>query len=228
MNATNPPKEQTGFDIRDLPDELIYVGLGFLAAGGFVLQLVLRRHPFLGAALMAAVVALGYVTMRVRAGWLDRRAARLDPPSPGVIVGTVKGDWKLARPRPFRVPWSAFHQHVLVAGPTGRGKTFTFIQPILRGLCSRRQPTGDLYVDGKGDRVDKDPAIAFDFVFCPEDPQASSYWNPLAGRALSRRRRSSPRRCSRARRRTRPTSTRRGRSTRSPRSLPRWRSPATA
>ena len=179
MNATTPRNEHTGFDLR--PDELIYVRVGFVAAIVFVGHLVLKRHPLLGAAVAAALLALGYLVMRARAWLLDRRAARLDPPPPGVIVGTDRGDWKLARPRPFRVPWAAFHQHVLVAGPTGRGKTFTFIEPMLRGLCARRQATGVFYLDGKGDRVDQDPAIDFDFVFCPEDPAASCYWNPLAG-----------------------------------------------
>ena len=181
MNATNSPSEHSGFDFRDLPDELIYLAVGLVAVAAFIGHLVLTRHPLLGGAAVAAVALVAYLLMRARARLLDRRAARLDPPSPGVIVGTVQGDWKLARPRPFRVPWAAFHQHVLVAGPTGRGKTFTFIEPMLRGLCSRRQPTGVFYLDGKGDRVDQDPAINFDFVFCPEDPAASSYWNPLAG-----------------------------------------------
>jgi TraM recognition site of TraD and TraG/Type IV secretion-system coupling protein DNA-binding domain len=181
MNATTPTNEHSAFDLRDLPDELIYVAVGLLALVLYLLWLVLRHHPVLAVAGAAAMAALVFLLTRTRAQLLDRRASRLDPPSPGVIVGTVRGDWTLARERPFRVPWAAFHQHVLVAGPTGRGKTFTFIEPMLRGLCSRRQPTGVFYLDGKGDRVDKDPAIKFDFVFCPEDPAASSYWNPLAG-----------------------------------------------
>lgn len=181
MNGTNSTREQSGFDFRDLPDELIYAAVALVAIAVFVLHLVLTRHPLLAASGLGLVGGFVYGLARARAGLLDRRARRLDPPSPGVIVGTVKGGWKLARERPFRVPWDAFQQHVLVAGPTGRGKTFTFIEPMLRGLCSRRQPTGVFYLDGKGDRVDQDPAINFDFVFCPEDPAASSYWNPLAG-----------------------------------------------
>ncbi len=182
MNATTrPPAEQSSFDIRDLPDELIYLASGLIALVLFVLHCVLTRHPALTVAGLAVLGGLGYLLMLARARLLDRRAARLDPPSPGVIVGTVQGDWKLARRRPFRVPWAALHQHVLVAGPTGRGKTFTFIEPMLRGLCARRQPTGVFYVDGKGDRVDRDPQVSFDHLFCPEDPAASSYWNPLAG-----------------------------------------------
>jgi hypothetical protein len=181
MNATNTRTEHTGFDLRDLPDELIYLAVGLIAVLFSVLHLVLTRHTLLALAGLTLLAGFAYLVLRAWAWLLDRRAARLDPPSPGVIVGTVKGDWKLARPRPFRVPWAAFHQHVLVAGPTGRGKTFTFVEPMLRGLCARRQPTGVFYLDGKGDRVDQDPAINFDFVFCPEDPAASSYWNPLAG-----------------------------------------------
>jgi TraM recognition site of TraD and TraG/Type IV secretion-system coupling protein DNA-binding domain len=181
MNATDTPSKHPTFDLRDLPDELIYAAVGLIAAAVFVLHSVLTRHRLLAAAGLALLAGAAHLVMRARAWLLDRRAARLDPPSPGVIVGTVRGDWKLAHPRPFRVPWAAFNQHVLVAGPTGRGKTFTFIEPILRGLCSRRRPTGVFYLDGKGDRVDEDPAINFDFVFCPEDPAASSYWNPLAG-----------------------------------------------
>jgi hypothetical protein len=125
MNATHGPSQHNGFDFRDLPDELIYLAVGVIAAVVFVAHLVLKRHPLLGASAVVAVTALAYVLAAARARLLDRRAARLDPPSPGVIVGTVKGDWKLPRERPFRVPWHAFHQHVLVAGPTGRGKTFT-------------------------------------------------------------------------------------------------------
>jgi hypothetical protein len=70
---------------------------------------------------------------------------------------------------------------VLITGPTGRGKSYGFIQPILRGHIDRPE-TGVLYMDGKGDRLDQGPdAVHFDHVFCPEAPARSARWNPLAG-----------------------------------------------
>jgi hypothetical protein len=82
------------------------------------------------------------------------------------------------------IPWTAFTQHVLIGGPTGCGKTFTFIAPLLRANVARAH-TGVFYLDGKGDRIDRpdgdQPGVAFDRVFCPEDPAGSACWNPLGG-----------------------------------------------
>ena len=133
----------------------------------------------IAATLLAALGAA--VTLFATARLRDRQAARQDPPRPGIILGTVKRDGLLARPRPFRIPWSAFHQHVIVDGPTGAGKTFTYIEPVLRGFCATKTPSGVFYLDGKGDRVDQSPGVHFDHVFCPEDPAGSAHWNPLAG-----------------------------------------------
>ena len=163
-------------------DEKATLALAALTALGlYVAYRFAQQHKVL--AISATLIgALGAAATVIAVARLrDRRAARQDPPSPGIILGTVKRDGLLARPRPFRIPWSAFHQHVLVDGPTGAGKTFTYIEPVLRGFCATKQPSGIFYLDGKGDRVDERPGVRFDHVFCPEDPAASAHWNPLAG-----------------------------------------------
>src|SRR5438270_521275 len=81
----------------------------------------------------AALLGAALVTHQV-ARARDRRAARQDPHGGGVIIGEVRRGGRLARPRPYVLPWAAFHEHVIVDGPTGAGKTFTFIEPILRAF----------------------------------------------------------------------------------------------
>lgn len=174
---THTPEEETlaiGLAVAG-----VAVGL-YLAArwlGGHVAYLTAG-----GGVLLTASVA-GLVT---RARWCDRRARRQDPTGPGVIVGSIRGDWRLARPRPFYIPWKAVRQHVLVCGPTGRGKSFTFLEPLLRAFVARRH-TGVFYLDGKGDPIDQpnpttgQAGVAFDHLFCPEDPARSARWNPLEG-----------------------------------------------
>lgn len=161
--------------------------LGALVLLAIAVVLVARfaaRHPFLSVLCAVAVTALGAVAVAGRARWKDARAARSEPEGPGLIIGTTKGDWRLARRRPFYVPWPSLLQHVLICGPTGRGKTFTFITPVLDANAAR-PGTGVFYLDGKGDRIDQrdgdQPGVAFDHVFCPADPAGSACWNPLAG-----------------------------------------------
>ena len=161
-------------------------GEAFAVLGGGMLAMYLayrfiKQHPALVIAIAIVAAVLATTGSILIGRWRDRRAARQDPPSPGVSLGTVKRDGLLARPRPYRIPWKAFHQHVLIDGPTGAGKTFTFVLPILRAFCAAKKPTGIFYLDGKGDRVDREPGIGFDHVFCPEDPDNSARWNPLAG-----------------------------------------------
>jgi hypothetical protein len=174
--SRNAAPTSAGLDEKSMFALAVGLALAVYCALRFIQQ---HEALAISAAVLAAVVAAAgvFVIARLR----DRRAARLDPPRPGIILGTVKRDGLLARPRPFRIPWSAFHQHVIVDGPTGAGKTFTYIEPVLRGFCATKKPSGIFYLDGKGDRVDQRPGVRFDHVFCPEDPAASAYWNPLAG-----------------------------------------------
>jgi hypothetical protein len=142
------------------------------------------NHPAIIAAAATALITLAVAAIAMQAKLRDRRAARLDPPSPGVIIGTTKGDWRLARPRPFRLPWDCFVNHLLIVGPTGRGKSYSFVKPIARALSSRPN-AGIFYIDGKGDPIHHDtpgdPGVPFDHVFCPAYPDESARWNPLAG-----------------------------------------------
>ena len=170
--------------LRDADDETL-TGVGLLLLiGSFVSWRLASRHPWLLAGAACAAVLACCVGGWARARLRDRRAARWDPPGPGVIIGSVRGDWWLARRRRFVLPWTAFNQHVLIDGPTGRGKTFTFVVPLLRANVARGN-TGVFYLDGKGDRIDRGdgdrPGVAFDHVFCPEDPSGSARWNPLGG-----------------------------------------------
>lgn len=152
------------------------------ALGLFLTGKLIGDHPVLAAATVVALVVGTLTALLARARIKDRLAAREDPPVSGVIIGTRRGDWWLARPRPYSLGWETFRQHVLISGPTGRGKSFGFIEPILRAHIHRPN-TGVLYLDGKGDRIDQGPdGVRFDHVFCPEDPKASARWNPLAGR----------------------------------------------
>jgi hypothetical protein len=167
------------------PDTLL--GLGVLVAVAlFLVYRAVMAHPVTAISLALGIVALAVGTVRATAAIADRRAARQDPQGAGVIIGTVRGSWRAARPRRFVIPWSAFPQHVLIDGPTGRGKTFTFIDPLLRAHVAHRDD-GVFYLDGKGDPIHQpDPAsgrppIAFDHVFYPECPERSACWNPLAG-----------------------------------------------
>jgi hypothetical protein len=150
----------------------------------FAVYRFIHAHPVRAALMLAALALVALAALAARARIKDRLAARDDPPGPGLVVGSVRGAWLLARARPFRIPWASFRQHMLVAGPTGRGKTFTFIEPIVRAQCARER-TGVFYLDGKGDPLhrphDGRPPIAFDHVFCPEWPAESAHWNPLSG-----------------------------------------------
>lgn len=151
------------------------------AAGLLAIRHALTEHPLTVTAGAVATVTLTAGFALAVARLADRRARATDPPGPGIVIGTVRRPGRLARPRPFVIPWDSFHQHVLVDGPTGAGKTYTFVLPILRAFSATRTPSGVLYLDGKGDRVDQSPDVHFDHVFCPEDPGASAHWNPLAG-----------------------------------------------
>lgn len=175
MQDPRPRPELHHGDPETIAGVTLFAGLVVL--GGVAL---VRSHPLAAACL--AFVAAGVVAsaVRLRGWWRDRRAAREDPPAPGVIVGHLKGEWRGARPRPYRLPWAAFQQHVVVAGPTGRGKSFTFVEPFLRAHLGR-SGTGVFYLDGKGDAIHEGAGIAFDHVFYPERPSESACWNPLAG-----------------------------------------------
>lgn len=139
-----------------------------------------KQHPWV----LAGCAAGAAVGLLARARWKDARAAKAEPAGPGLILGTTRGDWLLARPRPFWLPWASLLQHVLICGPTGRGKTSTFIRPVLQANIARAD-TGVFYLDGKGDRIDQpdgeQSGAPFDHVFCPADPAASACWNPLGG-----------------------------------------------
>ncbi len=144
-------------------------------------RLISQRPTALAAAALAVLAAVTLAGLLARARVKDWLAGREDPLATGVIIGTRRGNWRLAKPRPYSLGWETFLQHVLISGPTGRGKSFGFIEPILRAHI-RRANTGVLYLDGKGDRIDQGPnPVQFDHVFCPEDPEASAHWNPLAG-----------------------------------------------
>lgn len=161
--------------------DALLVATGLTSLALFLAYRAITQHPVASAAIAMLLAASTASAFLARARVKDRIAARKDPPLNGVVIGTVQGDWKLARRRPYSIGWDAFRQHVLVTGPTGRGKTFSFVLPILRAHLQRPN-TGVLYMDGKGDRIDQGPdAARFDHVFCPEDPDASARWNPLAG-----------------------------------------------
>lgn len=161
--------------------DALLAGTCLSALALYILYRQATAHPFAAIALavLAGSLVLGVALACARLK--DGLAARNDPPRAGVIIGTVMGDWRLARPRPYTLTWDCFRQHVLITGPTGRGKTYGFVQPILRAHIAR-PATGVLYMDGKGDPIHVGPdAVRFDHVFCPEDPKASARWNPLAG-----------------------------------------------
>ncbi|MDX6648283.1 MAG: Type secretory system Conjugative transfer [Solirubrobacteraceae bacterium] len=184
MNDPLPKPPRMPIDWRDVDDHAIVAILLLGAAFGFGVYRLLRADAARSAVIAAALVALAVGALVLRARIKDRFAARSDPPAPGLIVASVKGSWRLARERPFRIPWESFFQHVLVCGATGRGKTFGFLEPILRALCARRN-TGVFYLNGKvepGHRPGAGQMPAhFDHVFCPDWPQVSARWNPLAG-----------------------------------------------
>lgn len=158
--------------------------LALIAIAGVLVAHFATRHPYAIALGTVAAIALAVVTAVGRARWKDARAAHTEPDGPGLIIGTTRGDWMLARRRPFYLPWASLLQHVLICGPTGRGKTFTFITPVLDANAAR-PGAGVFYLDGKGDRIDQpdgdQPGVAFDHVFCPADPAGSACWNPLSG-----------------------------------------------
>lgn len=177
MSASTGPAagpQQTGRDA-------LLVLCGLVAFGLYALVRVASTSPVTTIAALTVMTAAAAGAVIVRARVKDRLAARHDPPGKGIVIGTVRGDWRFARPRPYTLGWDSFLQHVLITGPTGRGKSFTFIDPIVRAHL-RRPNTGVFYVDGKGDRVDQgENRMRFDRVFCPEDPASSARWNPLAG-----------------------------------------------
>lgn len=147
----------------------------------YIIARQIASHPALAAVIVAALALATAAALVARARLKDHLARRADPPRNGIIIGTCRGDWRLARPRPYALGWDSFCQHVLITGPTGRGKSFGFIEPILRAHITRAS-TGVLYMDGKGDRIDQGTnRVRFDHVFCPEDPGSSARWNPLAG-----------------------------------------------
>ncbi len=182
MTEPRPPRR----GLHELDEEALWAAILLCGAALFLLWRLASHHT---AALLAALVVAALVAaaaLRARALIADRAARRLDPPGPGVVVGETSGTWLGARPRPFFLAWRCFTHHVLIVGPTGRGKTMSFIDPILRAHVAR--PAASVfYLDGKGTRVDLDDpgagarGVAFDHVFCPEDPAASARWNPLAG-----------------------------------------------
>lgn len=163
------------------PTSLVLCAGAALAIAIALTYQLLREHPVTTAGLTFAIIAAAATIALIAARLKDRRARRSDPQGPGLVIGTVRRPRRLARPRPFVIPWDSFHQHVLIDGPTGAGKTFAFVIPILRAFSASRRSAGVLYLDGKGDRVDHSHGIDFDHVFCPEDPAESAHWNPLAG-----------------------------------------------
>lgn len=176
MIERQPPAPRA--KLHQLDEEELLPILVFAAVALVVVVLLVRAHPVRAGLVgcLVAVIALALVAARAR--WADRVAAKDDPPAPGVVIGHVTGSWRLASRRPFRLPWPSFRQHVCIVGPTGRGKTFTFVEPLLRAHVSR-PGTGVLYLDGKGDPIHEQ--VPFDGVFCPERPEESACWNPLAG-----------------------------------------------
>lgn len=182
MTTPTPPRR----DLRDLDDHALWAALLLAGLGLFLLWQSVHHHTLALAATGIAAGALALAGLRARARIADALERRRDPPGPGVIVGEVTGNWAGARPRPFFLPWSCFTYHVLVVGPTGRGKTTTFIEPVLDAHV-RKPGASVFFLDGKGERIDRpdprtgEPGIAFDHVFCPDEPRASARWNPLAG-----------------------------------------------
>lgn len=178
----SPPRRR--FD--ELEDEPLFAAIALVGLALFLVYRLGRAHPlaFIAALAGAALLAAGMlaVSSRIRGS----RGGRDDPPGPGVIVGRVADGRPRRRGRPFFLPWGCFTRHVLIVGPTGRGKTQSFVDPILRAHVARPE-AAVFYLDGKGSRVDlQDPAtgrpgVDFDHVFCPEDPATSAHWNPLSG-----------------------------------------------
>lgn len=171
--------------MHDLDEQALWAALLLTALGLFVAWRVVRDHPLALAAGVPAVAATLTVVMRARARITDAIARRHDPQGPGVIIGHVTGEQLGAKPRPFFLPWGCFTHHVLIVGPTGRGKTTTFIDPVMRANVAKADASV-FFLDGKGERIDRPgptgaPGIKFDHVFCPDDPASSKRWNPLAG-----------------------------------------------
>lgn len=151
------------------------------AVGLYIAYTQVTAHPFIAAAAVTLAAATTVAALLARARAKDALAARKDPPRRGIIIGAVRGAYKLARRRPYVLTWECFRQHVLITGPTGRGKSYGFIAPILRAHIHRPN-TGVLYMDGKGDPIHQgNEAVTFDHVFWPENPAHSACWNPLAG-----------------------------------------------
>lgn len=180
---TRPPRPPHP-TLHELPEQTWLLLMAVIALLGLAAKNAMERHPFLP--LVAGLVVGAAITtaLRLRAHVLDRSAARTDPAAPGILIGTVKGDWRGARPRDYALPWRSFTRHVLVLGPTGSGKSYSIIQRVLRGHLQRSR-SAVLYLDGKGDPIHEDrdgrPGVRFDHAFTPDDPERSARWNPLAG-----------------------------------------------
>jgi len=182
MTQPQPPRRQ----LRDLDEQALWAAIALAGAALFLAWQLVRHHPLALAGGLLSAVALTLAGLRGRALIADGLARRGDPPGPGVIVGRVTGTWRAARPRPFVLPWRCFTRHVLIVGPTGSGKSHSFIDPILRAHV-KRTDAGVFYLDGKGSRADLPdpqsgrPGVEFEHVFCPQDPARSARWNPLGG-----------------------------------------------
>lgn len=171
MSKTTAAPEQAR---RDAP--LIAVALGTSAI--YLTYKLVTTHPDRTVLVAGTLLALIGAAVWIRARAKDLLATRRDPARNGLIIGTRKGDWLLAKRRPYVLTWTSFRQHILITGPTGRGKSYGFIAPILKASTTRPN-TGVLYLDGKGDPIDRD--IQFDHVFDPQTPYSSARWNPLSG-----------------------------------------------
>src|SRR5690349_406383 len=99
LDRGEPPAGRARVD-----DNTLIAGAVAVAIAGYPGQRLVRQHPALALA-AAALAAIGAAVAAVLvARWHDGRAARQDPPKPGIILGSVKRDGLLARPRPFRIP----------------------------------------------------------------------------------------------------------------------------
>jgi len=171
MSTTKAGGHDQSRDARLIATALATLGL-------FLAYRQAADKPALTAAALAVVLLLAGAVLWLRARTQDLIARRHDPPRTGLVIGTIKGNWLLAKKRPYTLTWDSFRQHILITGPTGRGKSYGFITPILKASL-RRPKTGVLYLDGKGDPLPS--GIKFDHLFTPDSPNTSARWNPLAG-----------------------------------------------
>lgn len=148
-----------------------------LLVGGFVciqaMRLVWAYSPLLVIAGGAVTVVIARFAFKL---WRARLRRTL-PAARGLLLGKVDLR-RLAKGQSFFLPWDSLLQHVLVAGPTGLGKSTSAIRPLMRELGGSQ--VGVFYMDGKGAPL-KDMREYFDAVFDPSNPTRSARWNPLAG-----------------------------------------------